>query len=88
MHFRLSILGSASQVLYMAKIVGMLLATGATAEVGGRFGNGRGPIILHNTLCIGSEQRLFDCESQIYTVPSCSRAAGLTCLPGILVVTT
>lgn len=62
---------------------GDLYITGAAAVVSGGFEDTRSPIILHNILCTGSEQRLFDCDSQIHAISSCRTAAGVTCLPGI-----
>jgi deleted-in-malignant-brain-tumors protein 1 len=52
------------------------------AGVSGVLGNGNGPILLHNVICSGSEYRLLDCSNQILTIPTCSRAAGVTCQPG------
>ena len=40
------------------------------------------PVILYNVECTGSEQRLFDCRSQILEVSSCSLPAYVFCAPG------
>lgn len=66
-------------------VVHVLLSIEAEAEVSGFFRNGNGPVILHSVACHGSERRLLDCEGEIRTVPSCSRAAGVTCQPGICI---
>ena len=63
----------------------VFFCSGAAVEVTGRFGSGIGPV-FHNVYCTGSEQRMLDCESEIGGVPSCTIAAGVICLPGIMLL--
>lgn len=61
------------------------MPTDAIARVNAAFGQGTGPILLHNVACRGLETELFDCPFAGIEASSCrhSQDAGVTCRAGI-----
>ncbi len=47
------------------------------------FGQGEGPILLDNVICIGDEERLENCGSNGFGVNNCAHGedAGVRCMP-------
>lgn len=58
--------------------------TDAVAWSNAAFGQGTGPILLHNVACRGLESRLYDCPFDGIEVSQCrhSQDAGVTCRAG------
>lgn len=55
-----------------------------------RFGQGSGPIFLHNVGCTGLESRLFDCPNGGIEANTCSHYsdAGVVCASGNYTIST
>lgn len=61
-----------------------LIHTGSVYLLGAYFGQGTGPIVLDNMLCVGTEPRIYDCASSNGVInPVCNHArdASVRCLP-------
>ena len=67
-----------------AKILFCIIIIGAIAITTGVFGQGLGPVLLHNVMCTGYEHRIFDCHNLGIERSSCghSRDAGVVCSTG------
>ena len=65
-----------------AKVVAF--SAGAIAITSTAFGQGNGPVLLHNVMCSGFEYRLFDCHNRGIETSGCghSRDAGVVCSAG------
>ena len=69
---------------YQIKVLLNFDSVGATARTNAAFGQGTGPILLDEVMCIGLEYRLFDCPHAGIEVDNCghSQDAGVVCVAG------
>ena len=69
----------------MYYVSSQITLVGAQAIHQATFGEGMGPIWLHNARCTGSEEVLTDCTANFSGVNSCTHAqdAGVRCPPGM-----
>ena len=60
----------------------ILLCVGAEPFSRARFGEGEGPILLDDVICIGNEERLENCPSSGFGVSNCAHGedAGVRCM--------
>ena len=71
-------------LLRMSQELYAFCITEAVPQYNALFGEGNGPIVLHDVRCTGLESRLFNCEHGGFEANTCahSRDAGVVCIEG------